>query len=105
MNEMRLETKKGPEAEGPSEDLRIFFSYEQKGITCYKQRSIMIRFESLKDPFPCSVEIRLAGIEKNEKTLERPVQEAAAVAVVALIRFLVVETEGSRSSHEIFKVR
>lgn len=51
MNEMSLETKEGPDAEGPSEDWRIFFSYKPKGIICYMQISIMIRFESLKDPF------------------------------------------------------
>lgn len=35
MNEMNLESKEGSDAEGPSEDLRIFFSCKLKGITCY----------------------------------------------------------------------
>lgn len=37
--------------------------------------------------------------------LKRPVQGATAIVMVALIRFLVVEIERSRSSNEIFEVR
>lgn len=62
---MSLEPEEGPRGKGPPGDLRIFVSDKQKAVTCQKQRSFVIRLGFLKDPSCCSVEMRLAGTEKN----------------------------------------